>query len=334
MLQSTSGGNPLSPDVTNATFALAAGDSALVTLRVFHDGTFDPSAVAAQTISQAANSDGSVSAATSGPAIHAPSAGARAEATGPTGAVVSFTVTSEGATGSSLPVTCLPASGSLFPIGSTTVTCSATDPTSSKTSTVGFLVTVVDTTPPVVTVPGPITAQATSSAGAVVTYSGVTAVDAVDGTVAATCNPASGSVFPFGTTVVTCSATDSHGNTGTASFTVKVQDTTPPAVTAAAAPNTLLWSPNKAMTPVVISGTVRDASPVTAAFSVRDEYGTVQPSGTITVNANGSYSFTVLLQAWRAGTDSNGRLYVVTVTARDAGGYVGSASATVVVPHN
>jgi HYR domain len=415
VLQSASGGNPLSPDVTNATFALAAGDSALVTLRVFHDGTFDPSAVAARTVSQAANSDGSVSAAPSAPAIHAPTGGVTVQATGPTGATATFTVTADSATGSSLPVTCLPASGALFAIGSTTVTCSATDPASSKTSTVSFLVVVVDTTPPVVTVPGPITAEATSGAGAkvtftgvsatdivdgtiatvtcvppsgstfplgatsvtcsatdshgntgtasftvtvrdttppvvtvpgpitaeatspagaVVNYSGVSAVDLVDGSVPVTCKPASGSVFPFGTTVVTCTATDAHGNTGSASFTVKVQDTTPPAVTATAAPNTLLWSPNKTMTPVVITGTVTDASPVTASFSVLDEYGTVQPSGTITLNANGSYSFTVYLQAWRAGTDSDGRLYVVTVTAKDAWGNVGSASTNVTVPHN
>ena len=36
------------------------------------------------------------------------------------------------------------------------------------------------------------------------------------------CDPTSGSLFPFGRTTVTCSATDSHGNTGRATFTVEV----------------------------------------------------------------------------------------------------------------
>src|SRR4030095_3657494 len=36
------------------------------------------------------------------------------------------------------------------------------------------------------------------------------------------CSPASGSIFPVGTTTVTCTATDSSGNTATCSFTVNV----------------------------------------------------------------------------------------------------------------
>ena len=39
----------------------------------------------------------------------------------------------------------------------------------------------------------------------------------------------SGATFPLGTTTVTCTATDAHGNTATGSLTVTVHDTTPPA---------------------------------------------------------------------------------------------------------
>jgi hypothetical protein len=49
-----------------------------------------------------------------------------------------------------------------------------------------------------------------------------TASDIVDGAVAVSCTPASGSVFPLGTTTVNCSATDAHGNRGTGSFIVNV----------------------------------------------------------------------------------------------------------------
>jgi hypothetical protein len=84
-----------------------------------------------------------------------------------------------------------------------------------------------DTTPPVVTVPGNITAEATSASGAVVTFS-ATAQDNVDGALTPTCIPPSDSTFALGTTTVTCSATDAANNTGSKSFTVTVVDTKEP----------------------------------------------------------------------------------------------------------
>src|SRR5436305_1878119 len=48
----------------------------------------------------------------------------------------------------------------------------------------------------------------------------------------ATSMPTSGATFPIGTTTVTCTATDSAGIAAVpTSFTVTVQDTTPPSVT-------------------------------------------------------------------------------------------------------
>jgi hypothetical protein len=49
------------------------------------------------------------------------------KATSPAVAVVTFTATSQDDDGQSYPVTCTPASGSIFPIGTNTVHCSATD---------------------------------------------------------------------------------------------------------------------------------------------------------------------------------------------------------------
>ena len=79
----------------------------------------------------------------------------------------------------------------------------------------------VDTTAPAVTVPGTITTNATSPQGATVMYS-ASANDDFEGSVGVTCAPASGSTFPAGTTTVTCSASDSTGNDGSASFDVVV----------------------------------------------------------------------------------------------------------------
>jgi len=78
-----------------------------------------------------------------------------------------------------------------------------------------------DTVPPVVTVPPDMTVPATSPTGALVTFT-ASAHDLVDGALIATCTPDSGSEFPGGETTVTCTATDAAGNTGSATFTVKV----------------------------------------------------------------------------------------------------------------
>jgi Tol biopolymer transport system component len=79
-----------------------------------------------------------------------------------------------------------------------------------------------DTIPPTLTVPGAITVDAVSPAGAVVTFA-VSATDNVDPDVPVTCTPASGSLFPVGTTTVRCNASDDAGNTATATFDVLVR---------------------------------------------------------------------------------------------------------------
>ncbi len=73
---------------------------------------------------------------------------------------------------------------------------------------------------PVVTVDDR-TARAPDDDGARIDYT-ATATDPQDGALPVTCTPPSGSLFPVGTTTVTCSATDSAGNTGadTARFEV------------------------------------------------------------------------------------------------------------------
>lgn len=150
------------------------------------------------------------------------------EATGPSGAVASFSATANDAVDGSRPVTCSPASGSTFPLGTTTVNCSASD-TSGNTTNGSFNVTVQDTTAPVLTLPADISTEATGPAGATVTFS-ASASDLVAGPLSVTCVPASGSTFPLGTTTVNCSTSDTSGNTVNGSFNVTVQDTTIPVI--------------------------------------------------------------------------------------------------------
>jgi hypothetical protein len=76
-------------------------------------------------------------------------------------------------------------------------------------------------------VPADITVNATSSSGAIVTYAAPTAVDEAGESPTASCSPASGSTFAIGTTIVTCTASDSDDAPSTVSqtFTVTVNDT-------------------------------------------------------------------------------------------------------------
>jgi HYR domain-containing protein len=144
------------------------------------------------------------------------------EAVGPSGAPASWTApTATDTVDRTDPVVCAPASGSTFALGNTTVTCTARDAHGIAATPTTFVVHVVDTTPPALTLPSPVVA-ATSLAGAVVTYT-ATAADLVDGPVAAVCARPSGSTFPIGTTTVSCSATDTRGNKAIGSFVVTVR---------------------------------------------------------------------------------------------------------------
>ena len=101
------------------------------------------------------------------------------EATGPAGAAVTFGASASDAVDGSVTPDCDATSGATFPLGPTTVTCSATD-AHGNTSSGSFDVTVQDTTAPTLTLPGDITVEATGPAGAAVTF-GASASDAVDG---------------------------------------------------------------------------------------------------------------------------------------------------------
>jgi hypothetical protein len=150
-----------------------------------------------------------------------------AEATGSSGATVTFSATATDDTDPNPQVSCSPPSGSTFALGDTTVTCTATDASNNTSPPSTFTVTVRDTTPPSLSLPPNISVPATSLSGAVVTYS-ASASDLVSGSVAVTCSVPSGSTLPIGSTTVNCSATDSHGNTATGSFGVTVSDSSGP----------------------------------------------------------------------------------------------------------
>lgn len=84
--------------------------------------------------------------------------------------------------------------------------------------------------PPSIAPQSDINAEATGSSGAVVSYTSPATSDDVDPAGTASCTPPSGSTFVIGTTVVTCTATDTAGNSVTSTFNVIVGDATPPVI--------------------------------------------------------------------------------------------------------
>jgi large repetitive protein len=138
-----------------------------------------------------------------------------AEATSGRGAHVDYD-----ASASAGRLVCVPASGSFFPIGTTTVHCTARYGKLSDSAT--FPVVVADKSPPRLELPEDITFRTAKSDGAIVTYV-ATASDAVQGDVVARCTPQSGSRFPVGRTTVNCTTVDDHGNRAEGSFAVNVE---------------------------------------------------------------------------------------------------------------
>ena len=151
------------------------------------------------------------------------------EANATAGAQVTYTATANDSNDGVVSVTCTPASGTNFPVATTTVSCSAQD-AHQNTATGTFHVSVTDTTAPVLTLPSDLAVNATSAAGAIVTYSAI-ANDIVDGSVSVSCNPASGSTFALGTTLVSCTTHDAHNNVASGEFHVSVADNSAPVLT-------------------------------------------------------------------------------------------------------
>jgi hypothetical protein len=95
----------------------------------------------------------------------------------------------------------------------------------------------------------------------------------------------------------------------------------------------MLSPPNGKLVDVMVSGTITDESGVQAStYQAIDEYGQVRPSSSVIPGADGSYAFTVKLQASRNGNDWDGRHYTIAVSAKDHAGNLGVELTIVMVP--
>jgi outer membrane protein assembly factor BamB len=123
---------------------------------------------------------------------------------------------------------------------------------------------------------------------------------------------------------------DKTGNTETMGSLIVNIDTNQPGVTCNVSPATAAPSSN----PVTITVTGHATDTVSgvsltdgATFSVVDEYGVNQPSGPITLQSNGNYSFTLTLPATKNVGDGT-HVYTITVRGTDRAGNTNTASDT------
>ncbi|HSP80982.1 MAG TPA: HYR domain-containing protein, partial [Myxococcaceae bacterium] len=235
--------------------------------------------------------------------------------------------------------TCTPASGSTYALGTTPVTCTATDSAGNR-SHCTFGVTVADTQPPSISCPAPVTAECTGNGGTEVVLGEATAMDA--------CSPTqvqgpTATRYPVGTTEVTYSATDASGNTATCSSSVTVVDTQSPVVTVGEPVK--LWAPNHGYHTVRLAdcgivvedpcgGPLTESQPQATLDCVSsDEPEDGTGDGSTQADIVLVDSTTVKLRAERRG-GGDGRVYRLHFTVRDAAGNATPGVCTALVMHD
>jgi hypothetical protein len=128
-------------------------------------------------------------------------------------------------------------------------------------------------TPPTLSVPANITVT-TNTSGAVVSYV-ASATDPVDPRPQVSCSPGSVTLFPLGTTTVSCKATDTAGNSSAKSFTITV---TPPSIPLSAGTTTCNGTYGGTGTDVIVPA--GDTCRLVPGTTVSDSI-IVQPGGTL-----------------------------------------------------
>jgi hypothetical protein len=199
-------------------------------------------------------------------------------------AAVNFTPAATDNCDGSFAPNCSPPSGSAFPKGTTTVSCTATDQAGNASSPCSFTVAVNDVEKPVITGSGNITQGTDANQCTAVVNFTTTATDNCDSNLTPTCTPPSGSTFPKGATTVNCSVSDAAGNQATAlSFTVTINDTEKPSITCPANISVPTVN-NTCSAPVSFTATASDNCDGTLTPDCTPQSGSTFPKGVTTVN--------------------------------------------------
>ncbi|HYC88735.1 MAG TPA: HYR domain-containing protein [Thermoanaerobaculia bacterium] len=210
------------------------------------------------------------------------------EATSRSGAIVNYTATARDYVERTIAVECAPASGTFFPVGISTVSCTATDDMERSTNGV-FRVTVnpyQEPPAPTLVVPQDFAVEATSAEGAIVTFT-VTAFDYANRSLAVTCDPPSGTLFRIGPTTVACTATDDRNRSGGATFLVIVSEPRDSELPVLELPlDITVEATGEDGATVTYYATASDADRIPIDITCTPESGSLFPIGTTTVNCS------------------------------------------------
>jgi hypothetical protein len=236
--------------------------------------------------------------------------------------------------------------GNNFPVGTTIVTYTANDG-HGHTKSAQQVVTVTDNTPPVISVPANINVNAPANSCSVSLNPGTaTATDNCPGVTVSGVRSDSqplNAPYPVGTTTITWTANDSHGNSASGVQTVKVNDATPPTIVLTT--NAIsLGSPNHSYHTLTIANLVAsvvdscdpsvDINDVVISQATSDEIengnGDGNTSNDIVIAPDCK---SLQLRAERQG-GGDGRVYKITLKVKDSSGNIATAVRTIIVPQS
>jgi len=212
-----------------------------------------------------------------------------------------------------------------------TVTCS-----DSSSDTRCSTVTVIDSTPPVISCPGDRTVSCEKSTDPADTGMAIASDNCIPDLLITSSEAVSPGACANARTIArTWRATDGCSNTAACVQTIQVVDTTAPIIGSVNAVPNVLWSPNHEMVPITVTPLASDncgAAPVCLITGVSSNEpvnglgdGDAVPDWIITG------ALTVDLKAERSGT-GNGRIYTITVVCTDDCGNSSTGTAMVTVP--
>lgn len=150
-----------------------------------------------------------------------------------------------------------------FPIGMTTVTWTASD-TSGNIASDTQIISISDTTPPVITAPSDIVVEATDVSGMQIAIGDATVSDLIG--IDSTTNNAP-ELFYLGNTTITWTTVDTHGNNASANQIISVIDTTAPNIVP---PTDVTIEAQDAESNVVAIG-VADAQDIVGVISIEND---------------------------------------------------------------
>lgn len=202
-------------------------------------------------------------------------------------------------------------SGSTFPVGTTTLSWELTSDNGNISTSCSTVITVEDVTGPAISCGADVT-QNTSGCSAALTVAPASATDACG--VASLTNDFTGTAdasgtYPVGTTVVTWTATDVHGNTATCTQNVTVSETAAPTITCAADVS-------------ASAADACDAAVTVTGPTATDNCGNVTLTNdfTGTADASGTYPVGVTVVTWTA-TDDAGNTATCTQNVEVTGAF-------------